>query len=108
MKTFNSFAISGNLGKDAIITKTANSNVARFSIAFNQKDKDGNKHTAWIEIEAWSKDADAFDILKKGRLIQLNGFFGINSWVKDGENVSSIVFKATKWEEVSFQNDEKK
>lgn len=108
MKTFNSFAISGNLGKDAVITKTANSNVAHFSIAFNQKDKDGNKIAAWVDIEAWCKDAAAFGILKKGRLIQLNGIFGVNSWVKDGENVSSIVFKATKWEEVSFQDDEKK
>lgn len=108
MKTTNSFAVAGRLAADAEVKNFTNSNKASFRIAVSSK-KDDKTTTGWVNLEAWNKDAKAFENLKKGTLIQFNGFFRPEEYTdKEGKQHNVIVFVATSWEPVTADANEEK
>lgn len=108
MKASNSFSVAGRLAADAQVKNTTNSNVANARVAVSSK-KGENTTTGWIDIEAWNKDAQAFENLKKGQLIQFNGFLRPEEYkTKDGKHRQVIIFVATSWEPVTADTNEEK
>lgn len=108
MKTTNSFAVAGRLAADAEVKNFTNSNKASFRIAVSSK-KDDKTTTGWMNLEAWSKDPEAFATLKKGTLVQFNGFFRPEEYTdKEGKQHNIIVFVATSWEPVTADDNEEK
>ena len=103
-KIENSFAVTGFIGKDAEIRSFETASVARFSIAVSRADKAGEETSyvsAFMGIEAWRKNeaVDSFDVLKKGELITVEGYFKPEEWTdsKRGEKRNRIIMVATKF-----------
>ncbi len=91
-KIENSFAVTGFIGKDAELRSFGTASMARFSIAVSRADKTGGEISyvsAFMGIEAWRKNeaAASLDILKKGELITVEGYFKPEEWTdsKSGE-----------------------
>ena len=114
-KLENSFAVTGFIGKDAEIRSFQTASVARFSIAISRAEKEGEETTyvsSFMGVEAWRKNEalDSFDVLKKGNLVTVEGYFKPEEWTdaESGAKRSRIVMVATKFylapekEEVSF------
>lgn len=79
-KIENLFAVTGFIGKDAEIRSFETASVVRFSIAVSRAEKSGEETSyvsAFMGIEAWRKNetVDSFDVLKKGELITVEGYF---------------------------------
>lgn len=102
-KIENNFTVSGFVGKDAEIRQFTNASVARFSLAINRQEKNGeetNRVSAFMNVEAWRKNdhTDSFGQLTKGTLLTVEGFFKPEEWEdKDGVNHSRLVMVATKF-----------
>ena len=110
MKTSNNFQISFLITADAKVNKFQTTSVARFGIAVTRKETvngEEKKSVAFMNFEAWRKNENAadFDTLKKGKLITVEGYFKPEEYEKNGEKRQVIVFTATKWEEVIFDNN---
>ena len=93
-KIENSFAVTGFIGKDAEIRSFETASVARFSIAVSRADKTGEETSyvsAFMGIEAWRKNEalDSFDVLKKGELITVEGYFKPEEWT-DSKSERSV------------------
>ena len=106
--------ISNRFGKDAEIRSFGTVSVARFSIAVSRADKTGGETSyvsAFIGIEAWRKNeaVDSFDVLKKGELITVVGYFRPEEWTdsKSGEKRNRIVMVATKFYPAPEKEEEK-
>ena len=102
MATNNNFTVTGFVAMDANVVKNNNGSAfARFplSIRTTKKDKDGNekKISALQNIEVGTKaDSPKLDLLKKGTLVKVEGFFEVNQYVgKDEKEHQTIVWKAT-------------
>jgi single-strand DNA-binding protein len=114
-KIENSFAVTGFIGKDAEIRSFENSKRStRFSIAVSRADKTGEETSyvsAFMGIEAWRKNEalDSFDVLKKGELITVEGYFKPEEWTdsKSGEKRNRIVMVATKFYPAPEKEEEK-
>ena len=113
-KIENSFAVTGFIGKDAEIRSFETASVARFSIAVSRADKTGEETSyvsAFMGIEAWRKNEalDSFDVLKKGELITVEGYFKPEEWTdsKSGEKRNRIVMVATKFYPAPEKEEEK-
>lgn len=98
----NNFNVSGFVAVDARITNFAKSSVARFplSISAVKKDKDGNetRQSVLINCEVWAsaEDQSRLDMLKKGRLLTLGGYFLPEEYDnKNGEHQSRLTFRCT-------------
>ena len=79
-KIENTFAVTGFVGKDAEIRQFTTASVARFSLAINRTEKNGeenNRTSAFMNIEAWRKNENlsSFDRLTKGAMITVEGYF---------------------------------
>lgn len=101
-KLENSFVVSGYIVKDAEIRNFKSASVARFPISISRPETKGNEtvyHSAIVTIEAWKKNENTaeFDLLKKGTVITVEGYFRPEEWEKDGKKQSRIVFLATKF-----------
>ena len=103
-KNENSFAVTGFIGKDVEIRSFETASVARFSIAVSRADKTGEETTyvsAFMGIEAWRKNeaAASLDILKKGELITVEGYFKPEEWTdsKSGEKRNRVIKVATRF-----------
>ena len=110
MNTTNNFSVTGRIGQDAKVNQFATASVARFGIAISRKETvngEEKRTTAFLNVEAWRKNenASAFDQLKKGQLVTLEGYFKPEEYEKDGKKVQHIVFAVTSWELV--KKDEK-
>ncbi len=87
----------------SVVFETAS--VARFSIAVSRADKTGEETSyvsAFMGIEAWRKNEalDSFDVLKKGELITVEGYFKPEEWTdskKVGRKRNRIVMVTTKF-----------
>ena len=113
-KIENSFAVTGFIGKDAEIRSFETASVARFSIAVSRADKTGEETSyvsAFMGIEAWRKNeaVDSFDVLKKGELITVEGYFKPEEWTdsKRGEKRNRIIMVATKFYPTPEKEEEK-
>ena len=84
-KIENSFVVTGFIGKDAEIRSFATASVARFSVALSRPEKsEENPHyiSAFINVEAWRKNEskESFEVLKKGSLVTIEGYFKPEEW----------------------------
>ena len=76
-KIENSFAVTGFVAKDAEIRQFTNTSVARFSL---------------------NENADSFDVLTKGTLLTVEGYFKPEEWAdKDGVLHNRIVMVAVRF-----------
>ena len=103
-KIENSFAVTGFIGKDAEIRSFETASVARFSIAVSRADKTGEETSyvsAFMGIEAWRKNEalDSFDVLKKGELITVEGYFKPEEWTDSKSMVATKFYPAPEKEE---------
>lgn len=67
-KIENTFAVTGFVGKDAEIRQFTNASVARFSLAINRTEKNGeenNRTSAFMNIEAWRKNENTSSFDRK-------------------------------------------
>lgn len=112
----NSFNLSGFIAVNAQIREFEKSAVARFPLSISRTETNGEesvRKSALINCECWRKqaDADTFELLKKGQLVQLSGYIRPEEWTdEDGTKHSRIVFVATSVSEVkaSEGSEEKK
>ena len=104
-KIENNFAVTGFVGKDAEIRQFTNASVARFSLAINRTEKNGeenNRTSAFMNIEAWRKNENlsSFDRLTKGAMITVEGYFKPEEWTsEDGVKHNRVVLVANKFYE---------
>lgn len=102
-KIENNFAVTGFLGKDAEIRQFTNASVARFPLSVSRQEKNGeetNRISAFMNIEAWRKNENtgSFDILTKGTMLTVEGYFKSEEWIdKDGTKRNRIVIVAVKF-----------
>ena len=102
-KIENTFAVTGYVANDAQVNNFDTASVARFSIAVNRPEKKGEETTytsAFMAIGAWRKNeaATAFDIIKKGALLTVKGYFKPEEWTdKDGVKHNRIILVANKF-----------
>ena len=113
MATNNNFTVIGFVAVDANVVKNNNGSAfARFPLAIRttKKDKDNNekKISALQSIEVATKaDSHKLELLKKGTLIKVEGFFEINQYTgKDEKERTTIVWKATAIEKVEKKEQE--
>ena len=113
MATNNNFTVTGFIAVDANVVKNNNGSAfARFplSIRTTKKDKDGNekKISALQNIEVATKaDSPKLDLLKKGTLVKVEGFFEVNQYVgKDEKEHQTIVWKATAIEKIEKKENQ--
>ena len=113
-KIENSFAVTGRICRDAEIHLFEIVKVAHFSIVVSRIGKINEEKTfvsAFMGIEAWRKNEalDSFDVLKKGELITVEGYFKPEEWTdsKSGEKRNRIVMVATKFYPAPEKEEEK-
>ena len=111
-KIENTFAVTGFVGKDAEIRQFTNASVARFSLAINRTEKNGeenNRTSAFMNIEAWRKteNTSSFDRLTKGAMITVEGYFKPEEWTsEDGVKHNRVVLVANKFYEPTEKEEE--
>ena len=104
-KIENTFAVTGFVGKDAEIRQFTTASDARFSLAINRTEKNGeenNRTSAFMNIEAWRKNENlsSFDRLTKGAMITVEGYFKPEEWTsEDGVKHNRVVLVANKFYE---------
>lgn len=102
-KIENSFAVTGFVAKDAEIRQFTNASVARFPLSVARQEKNGEdtkRVSAFVNMEAWRKNenADSFDVLTKGTLLTVEGYFNPEEWAdKDGVLHNRIVMVAVRF-----------
>lgn len=84
-KIENTFAVTGFVANDAQVNNFDTASVARFSIAVSRSEKKGEDTSytsAFMNIEAWRKNeaTTTFDIIKKGTLLTVKGYFKPEEW----------------------------
>jgi single-strand DNA-binding protein len=83
----NTATLSGNLGKDPLLTYLdSGSVVASFSIAV-QGFRHGEKTTLWFDCKAWNKTAEVIaDYTKKGSPVTVSGNLDVEEWIDRDSN----------------------
>lgn len=86
MSSYNKVLLIGHLGKEPEMKfLPSGAAVVNFSIACNSKSKDGQEHTDWFDVVAWSKTAELCNqYLVKGSKVFIDGRLSSRSWEKDG------------------------
>ena len=104
MKKFeNQFAVSGFVGKDAEIRQFTTASVARIPLVVSRQERNGEetkRTSAFMNVEAWRKNdhTESFDIVKKGTLLTVEGYFKPEEWAdNEGVKHNRIVMVATKF-----------
>lgn len=109
-KLENSFAVTGFIGMDAEIRSFQTASVARFSLAVSRAEET-TYVSSFMGVEAWRKNEalDSFDVLKKGNLVTVEGYFKPEEWTdsESGAKRSRIVMVATKFYLAPEKEEEK-
>ena len=107
MATNNNFTVTGFVATEATVKNNENGSAwARFPLAIVRtfKDKDGNEKKVSVlqDIEVATKvGSPKLDLLKKGVLIKVEGFFEPRTYVgKDEKEHSALSWKATSIEKI--------
>lgn len=108
MNAMNNFTISGFVVNNAEVHNFEKSSIARFGISYRtsvKKDDQEIKLSAILNIETWIKNDDTatLDLLQKGKLIKVEGFFKADTYTKDGKDFHVTKMTATKIELVRKQ-----
>lgn len=105
----NSFNLSGYVAVNANIRNFEKSSVARFPLSVSRTETNGDetiRRSALVNCECWrkSEEASTFELLKKGKLVQVSGFIRPEEWTsEDGIKHNRIVFVATTVSELSTE-----
>jgi single-strand DNA-binding protein len=102
----NTVKLIGNVGKEVQVKETANSKLATFSLATNEKymnrEQKEVQNTTWHNIIAWGKTAEACQqLLSKGKFVSVEGKINYRQYEnaqKQKVNITEII--AYKVEEV--------
>ena len=101
-KMENNFAVSGFVAVDAQVHQFDSAGVARFPLSINRKETVNGQEvrkSALLNVEAWRKNDNAaeFELLKKGNLVTVEGYFKPEEYTdKDNKKVQRVVLAATK------------
>lgn len=91
MANINTVSLSGNLGKDPIISTSNNGDtkIAKFSIAVNQYDsREKQEVPHWFNIVALGQRADFIErFIKKGNKVVVTGTLSSKSYEKNGQTL---------------------
>ena len=87
--------IVGNLGKDCIVNHVNGKTVINFSVAHNEKFKDGKgdlqERTIWVECAYWTERTAVADYLKKGTQVYAEGTPEADAYTnKEGKAASTL------------------
>lgn len=106
--------LSGNIGNDPELVQTSSGwTCFKFSIANNDESKkldDGSyeKVTSWFDLEYWTKNDGHWGMkLKKGASVTCECEAKQNTWKKDGQNRSKIIFKVVKFPTINERQESK-
>ena len=105
--TNNSFNLSGFVAVNAKVRSFDKSAVARFPLSISRTETVGEEQvrkSALINCECWRKtgDTSVFDLLQKGKRVQLSGFIRPDEWTaEDGTKHNGIIFVVTSAEEAA-------
>lgn len=109
-KIENNFAVTGFVGKDAEIRQFTTASVARFSLAIGRTEKNGEENSrisAFVNVEAWRKNAASFDKLTKGTMLTIEGYFKPEEWNdQEGVKHQRVLLVATKFYETPDKEEE--
>lgn len=103
VNAMNNFTISGFVVNNAEVHNFEKSSIARFGISYRtsvKKDDQEIKLSAILNIETWIKNDDTatLDLLQKGKLVKVEGFFKADTYTKDGKDFHVTKMTATKIE----------
>ena len=105
MSANNAVLLTGNLTKDPEVKSVNSSKVAKFSLAVSRFYKD-TKETSFFDMEAWGSTAEFVEKhLKKGSSVSIQGEARQDTWEKDGEKRSRVIFRV---DDVKFVGAKKK
>lgn len=89
MANLNRVVISGNLVRDAQLRTTTNGTaVTSFTIAVNEKRRDGSKDVSYIDCVMFSDSLTQY--LAKGRKVGATGRLRQSRWESDGQKRSRV------------------
>ena len=101
-KMNNNFSVSGFVAVDATVRNFDSASVARFPISISRIETINGQEvrkSALMTVEAWRKNENSseFELLKKGGLITVEGYFKPEEWEDaEGKKNSRIILNATK------------
>ena len=101
-KMTNNFSVSGYVAVDATVKNFETTSVARFPISISRLETVNGQEvrkSALMNIEVWRKNDNLseFDLMKKGQLVTVEGYFRPEEWTdKDNKKQNRIVMNATK------------
>lgn len=94
--SINSVSITGNLGKDPELSRTASgTDILNFSVAVNERRKgfsgEWEDYTNWIPVAVFGKRAESLsNLISKGMKVAVQGKLRYQTWEKDGYKHSKI------------------
>lgn len=110
-KIQNSFSVTGFVGFSEV-RAFPTASVCRVSLSVSRLDKATDERTsAFLSAEAWKKNdsADSFEILAKGNMVTLEGYFRPEEWVDEkGDRHNKVVLAVTKFYPTEEKPTEKK
>ena len=88
--------ITGTIGRIEARYTPKGTAVVNFSVAENRTDQQGEEHTNWFNIVAWSDLAEKVnENCSKGSFVQVKAYrVEAQAWVTDGEARGKVVFTA--------------
>lgn len=94
MKTI---TIAGKLGRDAETRQAGQDTVTSFSVAVDERGRNGEKTTHWFDVSIWGKRGQALGPhLTKGSNVCIVGDFGTRTYqAKDGSSKLSLTVRAS-------------
>ena len=100
-KMENNFAVSGFVAVDATVNNFEKASVARFPLSISRKETVNGtevRKSVLVNIEAWrgNDNIAEFDLMKKGNLVTVEGYFKPDEYTKDGKTHQKLIFNAVK------------
>lgn len=111
MNAMNTFSVTGFVCKDAEVKNFEKASVARFGIFVKHTEKKNGQEvttTAIQGFETWVKkdDLKTIELLKKGKMITVTGFFKAEAYTdKEGKPHNIVKLAATKVEPYKKENN---
>ncbi len=92
MSSFNKVILMGHLVRDPELRATGGgTNVGSFTLAINNRGKDGKESVSYIDCVAFGKQADfAKEYLTKGMPILIEGRLQQSRWEQEGQKRSKV------------------
>ena len=84
----------GNLGAQPTIKTSNGTTYALFSIAINQRDREGNQYADWYKVVAFGKLAESLDRLDSGDEVLVTGSLHRTKYEKDGSEYHDVEVRA--------------